>query len=107
MVSGQSEVDISMQKELEEVDKMYLQEERQIEQVSRRNTFLEQSCKSNQDSWTVQWYRITQTDEYSACNKGVQKRMTAFMDKDWVLLNLELNYVSLGLDSENLLDVRT
>ena len=33
MVSGQSEVDINMQKELKEVDKMYLQEERQIEQV--------------------------------------------------------------------------
>ena len=96
-----------MEKEFEELDKMYLQEERQIEKVSRWDICLEQSCKSNQDSWTVQWYRIIQTDDYSACNKGVQKRMTAFTDKDWVLLNLKLNYVSLGLDSENILDVRT
>ena len=96
-----------MEKESEELDKMYLQEERQIEKVSRQDTCLEQLCKSNQDSWTAQWYRIIQIDDYSACNKGVQKKMTAFTDKDWVLLNLELNYVSLGLDSENLLDVRT
>ena len=39
-----------MEKEFEELDKMYLQEERQIEKLSRWDTCLEQSCKSNQDS---------------------------------------------------------
>ena len=50
IIFGQPQVGIKMEKESEELDKMYLQEERQIEKVSRQDTCLEQLCKSNQDS---------------------------------------------------------
>lgn len=35
--------------------------------------------------WTVHWYKIIQAEDYSTCNKNVHKRMTACMDKKWLI----------------------